>query len=106
MKKEEVRQQILNVGVVPIVRAASPELAISAAGAVFAGGIPIIEITMTVPGAIDVIQELVRSMGSDVAIGAGTVLDVSTAQQCIDAGAEFIVGPAFDPEIVKLANDK
>jgi 2-dehydro-3-deoxyphosphogluconate aldolase / (4S)-4-hydroxy-2-oxoglutarate aldolase len=104
MKKEEVRQRILDVGVVPVVRASSSKLAIAAADAICAGGISIIEVTMTVPGAIDVIQELVLSMGTEILIGAGTVLDVATARQCIDAGAEFIVGPTFDPETVKLAN--
>src|SRR5215471_11665836 len=102
MKKEEVRQRILDVGVVPVVRASSSKLAVAAAQAICAGGISIIEITMTVPGAIDVIRDLVLSMGSEIVIGAGTVLDVETAQRCVDAGAEFIVGPAFDAETVRL----
>ena len=87
----------------PVVRAATPQQAILAAEAVAAGGIPIVEITMTVPGAIDVIAQLARSIGGQVLIGAGTVLDADTAARCLDAGAEFLVGPGFDPETVQLA---
>jgi len=104
MTKEEVRQKILEVGIVPVVRALSPKMAIAAAEAVCAGGIPIVEVTMTVPGAIGVIAELKRSIGKTVLIGAGTVLDRETAQQCLDAGAEFIVSPGLDLETIRLAN--
>ncbi len=62
------------------------------------------EITMTVPGAIEVIQQLAATVGSQVLIGAGTVLDAETAQRCIDAGAQFLVSPGFDVDTVKLAN--
>jgi len=72
--------------------------------AVCAGGIPIVEVTMTVPGAVEVIAQLSKSMGSEVLIGAGTVLDADTARRCIDAGAEFIVSPGFDLETVKFVN--
>lgn len=74
-----------------------------AAEAVYAGGIPIVEVTMTVPGALEVIEQLSKSMGKDMLIGAGTVLDAATAQQCIDAGAEFLVSPGFDLPTVNLA---
>jgi len=70
--------------------------------AVTAGGIPIAELTMTVPGAIDVIADLVKTMGKNTIVGAGTVLDAETAQRCLDAGAEFIVSPGFDLETVRL----
>jgi 2-dehydro-3-deoxyphosphogluconate aldolase / (4S)-4-hydroxy-2-oxoglutarate aldolase len=104
MTGEEIRKRIVEVGIVPIVRATSASQARQAAEAVCAGGIPIVEVTMTVPGAIDVIKELVKSLGADVLIGAGTVLDAETAQCCIDAGAEFIVSPGFDAGTVQLAN--
>jgi 2-dehydro-3-deoxyphosphogluconate aldolase/(4S)-4-hydroxy-2-oxoglutarate aldolase len=103
MTKEQVRQRILEVKIVPVVRASSPEQALGAADAVRAGGIPIVEVTMTVPGAIEVIAGLRRLMGSDVLIGAGTVLDAATAQKCLDAGAQFLVSPGFDAETVALA---
>jgi 2-dehydro-3-deoxyphosphogluconate aldolase/(4S)-4-hydroxy-2-oxoglutarate aldolase len=103
MTKEQVRQRIFEVKIVPVVRASSPEQALGAADAVRAGGIPIVEVTMTVPGAIEVIAGLSRLMGSDVLIGAGTVLDAATAQKCVDAGAQFLVSPGFDAETVALA---
>jgi 2-dehydro-3-deoxyphosphogluconate aldolase/(4S)-4-hydroxy-2-oxoglutarate aldolase len=102
--REEVWQYISEIGIVPVVRAPSPELAIAAAKAVCAGGIPIVEITMTVPGAISVIQELKQSMNGRLLVGAGTVLGAETAARCLDAGAEFLVSPGFDFETVKLAN--
>jgi 2-dehydro-3-deoxyphosphogluconate aldolase / (4S)-4-hydroxy-2-oxoglutarate aldolase len=104
MNRQEVADRIREVGVVPVVRASSAKQARHAAEAVCAGGIPIVEITMTVPGAVEVIAELAKSMGSEVMIGAGTVLDAETAQRCIDAGAEFIVSPGFDLETVKFAH--
>jgi 2-dehydro-3-deoxyphosphogluconate aldolase/(4S)-4-hydroxy-2-oxoglutarate aldolase len=102
MTKAEVRRRIVEVGIVPVVRASSAALAMSAARAVTAGGIPIVEVTMTVPGAIGVIAELARSMGGELLIGAGTVLDAETAQRCLDAGARFIVSPGFDAETVRF----
>src|ERR1035437_71288 len=104
MTKEQVRQRILEVKIIPVVRASSPQQALGAADAVRSGGIPIVEVTMTVPGAIDVIAALAKSMGADVLIGAGTVLDAATAQRCLDAGAQFLVSPGFDPETVALAH--
>jgi len=103
MTKDDVWQQIMEVGIVPVVRASTPEHAIMAAEAVRAGGIPIVEVTMTVPGALGVIERLVRSLGSEVLVGAGTVLDEDTARLCIDAGAEFIVSPGLDLETVEAA---
>lgn len=103
MTKDQVRQRILEIRIVPVVRAASAELAVSAARAVAEGGIPIVEVTMTVPGAVEAIAQLSRSIGNEVLIGAGTVLDAATAQRCIDAGARFIVSPGFDRETVEFA---
>lgn len=104
MTREEVWQCISEVGIVPVVRAPSPELAVAAAKAVWIGGIPIVEVTMTVPGAISVIEELTRTMAGEILVGAGTVLGAETAARCLDAGAEFLVSPGFDAETVKMAN--
>jgi len=104
MTKKEVADRIVEVGIVPVVRATSAKQATQAAEAVCAGGIPVVEITMTVPGAVDVIKQLATTVGSQVLIGAGTVLDAETAQRCLDAGAQFLVSPGFDAETVKLAN--
>src|SRR6266568_3236951 len=104
MTKAQVAARIIEIGIVPVVRASSDRHAIQAAEAVCQGGIPIVEMTMTVPGAIEVIAQLVKSVGSEVLIGAGTVLDVETARRCIDAGAEFIVSPGLDVETVAFVN--
>jgi len=104
MTKQDAASRILEIGIVPVVRAASAKQTLRAVEAVCAGGIPIVEITMTVPGAVEVIAQLAQSMGSEVLIGAGTVLDAGAAERCIDAGAEFIVSPGFDLETVKFAN--
>ncbi len=103
MDKQKVRERIIEIGIVPIVRASSSAEACLAAEAVRQGGIPIVEITMTVPGAIDVIRELVKSCGSDVLIGAGTVLNAQAAQNCLDAGAQFLVSPGLNLQTVDLA---
>lgn len=97
-----VMERIREVGLVPVVRASSADQAMTAVEAIRAGGIPILEITLTVPGAILVIHELAKRIGDDALIGAGTVLDAETAQQCIDAGAKFIVSPALDVPTIAL----
>src|SRR3989441_6514709 len=103
MNKQQVRDRIAEIGVVPVVRASSPREALIAAEAVCQGGIPIVEITMTVPGAVEVIRELSKSSASEVLIGAGTVLDVETARRCLDAGAQFLVSPGLNLPTVELA---
>src|ERR1700740_2516632 len=103
MDKEKVRERILEIGIVPVVRAASAREARVAAQAVCDGGIPIVEITMTVPGAVDVIRELRKSALSGVLVGAGTVLDAETARRCLGAGAEFLVSPGLNVPTVEFA---
>ena len=103
MNKQKVRDRIAEIGVVPVVRASSSREALIAAEAVCKGGIPIVEITMTVPGAIEVIRELSKSSASEVLIGAGTVLDPETARRCLDAGAQFLVSPGLNLQTVEFA---
>jgi 2-dehydro-3-deoxyphosphogluconate aldolase/(4S)-4-hydroxy-2-oxoglutarate aldolase len=103
MNKQAVRDRILQIGIVPVVRASSPGEARTAAECVCKGGIPIVEITMTVPGAIEVIRELARHAASDLLVGAGTVLNAETARRCLDAGAQFLVSPGFNAATVALA---
>ncbi|MGB9464504.1 MAG: bifunctional 4-hydroxy-2-oxoglutarate aldolase/2-dehydro-3-deoxy-phosphogluconate aldolase [Candidatus Acidiferrum sp.] len=103
MDKQKVRERIIEIGIVPVVRASSASEACVAAEAVCQGGIPIVEITMTVPGAVEVIRELVRKCGADVLIGAGTVLNADTARRCLDAGAQFLVSPGLNLETVAFA---
>jgi 2-dehydro-3-deoxyphosphogluconate aldolase/(4S)-4-hydroxy-2-oxoglutarate aldolase len=103
MNKQKVRDRIAEIGVVPVVRASSSREALIAAEAVCQGGIPIVEITMTVPGAVEVIRELSKSGASEVLIGAGTVLDPETARRCLDAGAQFLVSPGLNLPTIELA---
>lgn len=102
MTKEEVLARIEQVGIVPAVRAWSPEDALFASEAVLTGGIPVVEITLTTPGAANVISELMRAH-SDLIVGAGTVLDLDTAAICLDAGASFLTSTGLDPELVDFA---
>jgi 2-dehydro-3-deoxyphosphogluconate aldolase/(4S)-4-hydroxy-2-oxoglutarate aldolase len=102
MKREEVRATIERIGILPSVRVNSRELANFAAETLYASGIPIVEITMTTPGALEIIDDL-ANRHADLAVGAGTVLDEETARRCIDAGARFITSPGFVPEVVGQA---
>ncbi|MGH9717945.1 MAG: bifunctional 4-hydroxy-2-oxoglutarate aldolase/2-dehydro-3-deoxy-phosphogluconate aldolase [Candidatus Acidiferrales bacterium] len=97
--KQESSQRIAKVGVIPVVRASSAHDALRAARALRDGGIPIVEVTMTVPGAIDAIAELAKSE-SGMLVGAGTVLDAATAGRCVDAGAQFVVSPGLNVDVV------
>ena len=103
MNKQEVRKWIEEIGIIPVVRAASAREACMAADAVRAGGITVVEITMTVPGAVGVIRELKKSCGEDVLVGAGTVLNPAMAAECIAAGAEFLVSPGLNVKTIELA---
>src|SRR5207244_7075233 len=102
MDKRNVLERIHSIGVIPVVRAASADEAIAVADVIREGGIPILEITMTVPGAVDVIDELSERYGDEVLVGAGTVLDSEGARACIDAGAQFVVSPALDLQTIEM----
>lgn len=102
MTKQEVRGRIEEIGIIPAIRVYSSEEAIFAAEAVASGGIPIVEVTITVPDALDVIHNLAVHR-LDVIQGAGTVLDLGWARRCVDAGAQFLTSPGFDPKIVEFA---
>jgi 2-dehydro-3-deoxyphosphogluconate aldolase/(4S)-4-hydroxy-2-oxoglutarate aldolase len=101
MNKSEVLRQITGTGIIPVVRAQSADEATRAIEAIREGGISVLEITMTVPGAVKLIEELACRYQSDAIVGAGTVLDAETARVCILAGARFIVGPALDLETIE-----
>ena len=102
MHREEICERIREVGIVPAVRTSSADDARFAAEAVASSGIPIVEITMTVPGAIDVISYLVKNLPNMI-VGAGTLLDVDTARVCVAAGVRFLTSPGLDLEIVSFA---
>jgi 2-dehydro-3-deoxyphosphogluconate aldolase/(4S)-4-hydroxy-2-oxoglutarate aldolase len=102
MKKDQVCARIRDIAIVPAVKVSSGDDAHFAAEAVTLGGIPIVEITMTISGAAELISHLVRSQPK-VIVGAGTVLDTNTARQCLDAGARFLSSPSFNPAVVEFA---
>jgi 2-dehydro-3-deoxyphosphogluconate aldolase/(4S)-4-hydroxy-2-oxoglutarate aldolase len=102
MKKAEVLGRIREVGLMPVLRAKSQADAEAIGVAVEKGGVPVLEVTMTVPGAIEVIRHMVTHSGQRVLIGAGTVLDAETARLCMMAGAEFIVSPSLKLEIIEI----
>ncbi len=106
MTRDEVAKRIREIGIVPVVRATSAKHAQLAAEAVCAGGIPIVEVTMTVPGAVELIAQLAKTSGAEILIGAGTVLDAETAKRCLDAGAQFIVSPGFDLDTVRFVKQQ
>lgn len=103
MSIEDVIRKIGEVGIVPVVRAASVTEASRAVEAILAGGIPVVEITMTVPGAISVIREVVKQYGEKVLVGAGTVTNAEQAESCIRAGAEFLVTPGMSLPVLSVA---
>src|SRR5688572_32045770 len=102
MTKAEVLQTIRDVGIIPVVRAQSADEAMKAIGAIREGGISILEITMTVPGAVGVIEQVSARYGSEALVGAGTVLDGETARACILAGARFVVSPSLNLETIEV----
>jgi 2-dehydro-3-deoxyphosphogluconate aldolase/(4S)-4-hydroxy-2-oxoglutarate aldolase len=106
MTKDQAKALMMEIGIVPVIRISSTRHALAATEAIHSGGIPIVEITMTVPGAVDLIRELTQRIGKDILVGAGTVLNVAMARQCLDAGAEFLVSPGFDPRVVELARQQ
>ncbi len=102
MSKQKTLSSILEIGIVPIVRAASPEAAIDAAQAIYRGGIRAVEITMTVPGALRALEKVADQFGDKMTLGAGTVLDSETARACMLAGAEFFVTPALKLATIEI----
>lgn len=102
MKKETVRARIEEIGIVPAIRLSSEEDALFAVEAVAASGIPIAEVTMTTPGALDAISAIARNR-PELIVGAGTIIDTEMARRCLDAGATFLTSTGLDLEIVEFA---
>ena len=105
MNRTEVCRHIEEVGIVPVVRAPSAELAIRAVDAIMEGGLPLCEITLTVPGAVETIRALCQRLGGRACVGAGTVLSAEEARACIGAGAQFIVSPGLDVPTLRVAHE-
>jgi len=103
MSSEQILKRIGEVGIIPVVRASSSEHALAAVEAVEAGGIPIVEITMTVPNAIATIRQVAASCGDRVLVGAGTISNATQARESIDAGARFLVSPGLSVAVLEVA---
>jgi 2-dehydro-3-deoxyphosphogluconate aldolase/(4S)-4-hydroxy-2-oxoglutarate aldolase len=102
MTKQDVLKKVAEVGLVPVVRAQSADEAMKVVDAIREGGVPVLEITMTVPGAIGLMEQMARRFGKDVVLGAGTVLDPETARACILSGAAFVVSPALNRATIEV----
>ncbi len=103
MRKEDVLAELRKIGLVPVLRASSVEKALALATAIADGGVTVLEITMTVPGAIEVMRRLAQQR-PDILIGAGTVLDAETARMCILEGAKFVVSPALNLGTIEMCH--
>ena len=106
MTKSQILQRMRDIGVIPVVRAASADEAVQVVDAIRAGGVSLLEITMTVPGAVQVIEKLAQRFGEDAIVGAGTVLDPEIARACINVGAKFIVSPALNLETIACCREQ
>jgi 2-dehydro-3-deoxyphosphogluconate aldolase / (4S)-4-hydroxy-2-oxoglutarate aldolase len=106
MNIHEVIATIKKIGIVPVIRASNVAEAVQAVEAVCAGGIPIVEVTMTVPNATQVIRGVVEQHGDKVLTGAGTVLSGEQAKACLDAGAEFLVSPGLSLPVLEVARSR
>lgn len=104
MSRHEDLQRVMNGGIVAIIRASSGEQLVSVARALYEGGIDIIEVTFTTPGVVDVISAVRKDLAGKVLLGAGTVLDPETARVALLAGAEFLVSPCVNVDVIKLAH--
>ena len=105
---ETTHEIIERVGLIPVLRAKSVEQGRAVVDAMIAGGVTIVEVTMTVPGAIDLLRELKREYGAQLLLGSGTVTTAAQAEATIDAGAEFVVSPSLHPDVISVtkANNK
>lgn len=104
MSRHADLQRVLNIGMVAIIRASSGEQLVNVARALYEGGIDVIEVTFTVPNAVEVLQAVHKDLGKKILLGAGTVLDPETARTAFLAGAQFLVSPTVNLEVIRMAN--
>ena len=103
--REKIVAKLREVGIIPIIRASSADVALPVAEALLQAGLPVAEITMTVPHAIDAIRTVAQRLAGKMLLGAGTVTDAETARRAVDAGAEFIVSPCLVREVIEAAHN-
>jgi len=102
LRKETALSTLKETGIIAVIRAQTPENLVRTAEALSKGGVKFVEVTMTTPGALDTIRDAVDGLSDGAIIGAGTVLDAPTVRNAILAGAEFIVSPVYEPEVVEI----
>jgi 2-dehydro-3-deoxyphosphogluconate aldolase/(4S)-4-hydroxy-2-oxoglutarate aldolase len=102
MAREDQLQRVMASGIVAVMRARSGELLVDVAEALLAGGVEVLEVTFTVPGAVRVLERVADRLGDRVLLGAGTVLDPETARAALLAGAEFLVAPTVNLDVIRL----
>jgi len=100
--KEDHLRQVLECGIVAVVRSPDPGQLVEVARALADGGVTVVEITMTVPGALDVVRQVRQALGDRVLLGAGTILDPETGRAAILAGAEYLVAPTLNLDVIRL----
>jgi len=106
MTRQETLKTLCDVGIVPVVRAKTADVLTDIAKALAAGGVPVVEVTLTVPGAVDGIRRLVGTFGPDLVVGVGSVTSPAQAEEAMDAGARFVVGPVLVPEVIAAAHEQ
>src|SRR2546421_6793722 len=102
MSKEQTLQRVLDTGLVAVVRSPDSQQLVEVCRALADGGVTVVEITMTVPNALDVVREVRQSLGDRVLLGAGTILDAETGRMALLAGAEYLVAPTLNLDVIKL----
>jgi 2-dehydro-3-deoxyphosphogluconate aldolase/(4S)-4-hydroxy-2-oxoglutarate aldolase len=100
--QETTAQTLERVGLIPVLRARNASQAHAVVQAMLAGGVTVVEVTMTVPGAVDLLKELKREYGAKLLLGSGTVTTAKQAEATIEAGAEFVVSPSFHPDVIAV----
>lgn len=105
MSRQRILEQILESGIVAVIRTSDAGKCVRVIEAIREGGVEVAEVTMTVPGALDVIREASTSLGTGIPLGVGSVLDGDTVRRAVDAGASYIVSPVFKPEVVRAAHE-
>lgn len=106
MTRQETLKTLCDVGIVPVVRAKTADVLTDIAKALAAGGVPVVEVTLTVPGAVDGIRRLAGTFGPDLVVGVGSVTSPAQAEEAMDAGARFVVGPVLVPEVIAAAHEQ
>lgn len=104
MSKHRDLDRVLNCGIVAIIRASSGEQLVKVARALYEGGVDVIEVTFTVPNVLEILQAVRKDLGDKILLGAGTVLDPETCRAALLAGAEFIVSPTVNVDVIKMCN--